>query len=105
MGLEINLTPADIEELVKRTILESGFGKAVEDSIRAAMNPNHYNNPVKGAIETYVKKVMLELLETQYSTRVRAYCQKVIEETVTDELLEKVTKTAVDKLERLKEDY
>lgn len=96
MGIEINLSAEDIDQLVRDSIMKAGFGKAVEDGVRQVLNG--YNSTVQDALRRYIGQIAAELLETKFSDQVKGLVHKYIEQTVTQEVLDKVTSTAVTKL-------
>ena len=104
MGIEINMTPDDIDTMVKDTIMKSGFGKAVEEGIKRAMQPG-YDNPVEKAMKAYVTEMVGLLLREKYSEQIRAGLIDMLEKSVTAEVMEKVTTAAVEKMVRAAQDY
>ena len=103
MALELNIKPEDIERLVKDSIMQAGFGKAVSDAVTRAMSG--FNNPVDEAIKRYVGQVAADLIREKYAEDVRAAVQRHIEARVTSELIDKMTDEAVQKMQRAAEGY
>lgn len=96
MAIEINMTPEDIERLVKDSIMRSGFGAAVEKGLAEAMRS--YNNPIEAQLKAFVGQVAGELIRDHYGDRIRAAVQAHIEMSVTDEVIESTTSAAVAKM-------
>lgn len=95
--MELNLTAADVEQLVKNTIMLSGFGKAVEDGVRKAL-ASGYDNPIDKEIKIYVGRVAGELIKEKFAAQIKESVAGYIEAKVTKQFLETVTSTAVDKM-------
>lgn len=94
--MELNLTPEDIERLVKDSIMKSGFGKAVEDSIKRAMAPG-YDNPVEKALKIYVHEATLALIRERYSDQVQAAITARLDEELTQEVVKELTSKVVNR--------
>ncbi len=103
MALEFNISPDDIERLVKDSIMQAGFGRAVTDAIGKALTG--YNNPIDEALKRYVGKVAADLIQEKYASEVREAVARHIEARVTKELIDKVTDEAVRKMENAAERY
>lgn len=103
MSISINMEPADIERFVKDSIMQSGFGKAIQEGINKSLAG--YNNPVDEALRRYVGQVASDLIREKYEADVRAAVARVIEEKVTNELIEKTVDAAVSKMQRAAEGY
>lgn len=99
MSLEFNLTPDDIERLVRDSIMKSGFGAAVEKSIKEIMGSS-YRNPVNDALAAYVKRICEDLLETQMGAQIKEHVAAAIEAKVTKDFLDKVVGATLDKMMR-----
>lgn len=98
MGLELNIKPEDIERLVKDSIMQAGFGKAVTEAINKALSG--YNNPVDEEIKRYVGQVAADLIREKYADEVRAAVTRHIEAKVTSELIDKMTDETVQRMQR-----
>lgn len=94
MGIEINLSPEDIDTLVKDSIMKAGFGKAVEDGVKKAFSQG-YDNPIDKATKAYVFEVCNSLLRERFADKIHAVVTAAIEAQVTAEVIEKITNTAV----------
>lgn len=103
MGLELNIKPEDIERLVKDSIMQAGFGKAVSEAITKACSG--YNNPIDEALKRYVGEVAAALVREKYAGDVRAAVARYIETRVTQELIDKMTDEATKKMQRAAEGY
>lgn len=94
--LELNLTPADIEKLVKESIMQSGFGEAVKTACVKALTG--YNSPVDNEIRKYVAELTAQLLREKFSEQIKAAVTETIEARVTNEVLNRVTEACVRKM-------
>ena len=102
MALEINLSPEDIERLVKDSIMRSGFGAAVEKALRSAMSG--YDNPIEKSLRQYVGSVCDELIRAHYADKIKAAISSHLEKSITTELVEKTTSEAVRRMVKAAED-
>lgn len=96
MAIEINMTPEDIERLVKDSIMRSGFGAAIEKALASALSG--YNNPVEAQLKAFVGQVAGDLIREHYGEKIKAAVQAYIEKSVTDEIIESTTRAAVEKM-------
>lgn len=97
MALEFNISPEDIERLVKDSIMRSGFGKAVEDGVKKAIGGG-YDNPIDKEVKSYVGEVCAQLIREHFAVSIRAAVQAHIEAKVTQELIDTTTRVAVEKM-------
>lgn len=102
MPLELNISPEDIEALVRDSIMRSGFGKAVNEGVQKALSG--YNNPLDEAIKRYVLEVAGTLLREKCGDQVRAALLTAMEKHVTADILDKITEAAIQKMIRAAED-
>jgi hypothetical protein len=102
MAIEINMTPEDIERLVKDSILRSGFGAAIEKAITGAFTG--YNNPIEAKLKEFVGVVAGEMISEHFGDKIREAVKVHIEKMVTDEVVEKTTSAAVQKMVRAAEE-
>jgi hypothetical protein len=101
--MELNITPEDIERIVKDTILKSGFGKVVEDSVKKALGG--YNSPVEEAIKAHVRVVAQELIKEKFDIHIREAVAISMEKMVTIALVEKLSDYSVQKMVTALERY
>lgn len=97
MGLEINLTPDDIDRLVKDSIMKAGFGKAIEEGVKRAIAPG-YDNPIEKAMKAYVIEVADNLLRTKFADQIKEIVTTYINQNVTGEVLEKITNVSLTEM-------
>jgi hypothetical protein len=50
--MEINITPGDVEKMVKDSLVKAGLGKAITEAIQKALTGS-YNNPIDEAIKRF----------------------------------------------------
>ena len=98
--MELNLTPEDIEQLVKNTIMKSGFGAAVEKSVTAALGG--YNSPIDKAIQEYVLNLARNLVHEKLGDQIKPMVVAAIEAKVNEDFLNQVV-TRV--MQNFKADY
>lgn len=96
MGLELNIKPEDVEELVKDSIMKAGFGKVVENAITKALSG--YNNPIDEAVKGYVAIVARQLLEEKFEFQIREAVTMALTERVTKDFINSVVEAATDKM-------
>jgi hypothetical protein len=90
MTLKLNITPEDIDALVKDSIMKSGFGNAVAESVKRALNVGNYNSPIDKEVSSYVSGVVRELLHTEYGSQIREQVSIALKEQMTQEFMEKI---------------
>ncbi len=96
MALEINITPDDVEQLVKDAILKAGLGKAVQDAITKAFSG--YDSPVDKEVKAFVSQIVASVIREKYALVITEAVTRVVQERITVELIEKTTATAMDKI-------
>lgn len=104
MGIEINLTTEDIDQLVKDSIMKAGFGKAIEMGIQRAMAPG-YDNPIDKSVKAYILVVCDQLLREQFSGTITRVVTAAIEVHVTDAVIKQIAQTVVEKVVRDATDF
>jgi hypothetical protein len=97
MAIELNLTPEDIDQLVRDSLMKAGFGKLIESNVQKALQSG-YDNPIDKAMKAYVTEVADELIRTKFTVQIREAVNKLMEQMVTQELLNKVTGAVVKKM-------
>lgn len=101
MAFELNLTPEDVERLVRQTIMQAGFGQAISEAVKKALTG--YNNPVEEGVKRYVAEVVAELLRSAYAEKIRGAVALAIQEKVTDELIDNTVAAATNRMIRAAE--
>lgn len=96
--IEVNITPQDIDNLVKESILKAGLGTSLQKVINESLAVNSYNSPIKKAVEEYVLKVCTELVRDKYADAVKLSVSKAIEAMVTKEIIDEVVDKSVKKM-------
>lgn len=104
MAFEVNITPEDIDSLVKDSILKAGLGNAIQTIINDTLKINNYSSPVKDKITNYVSEVCNEIIREKYAAQIREAVSKHIEESVTTEIINKTVSHAVQKMVRAASD-
>ena len=90
MTLTLNITPEDIDALVKDSIMKSGFGNAVNEAVKSALNVSSYNSPIQKEVTSYVSRVVLQLLQTEYGDAIRDQVSAALKEQMTEEFMDKI---------------
>ena len=94
--LNVDLTPEDIEALVKESIMKCGFGAAVTKAVTAAFTG--YNNPIDEEVKRYVRSVAADLLSERFSAQIKESIAAHLESLVTKEMLDTVVSNCVTKM-------
>ncbi len=102
MALEFNITPEDIEKLVKDSIMKSGFGKTIEEAIKKAFSG--YDNPIDKEIKNYVGQMCSQIIREKFAPAIKEAVSKEIEARVTQEIIDKTVSEAVKRMERAAEE-
>jgi hypothetical protein len=101
--MQFNLTPEDIDSLVRDSIMKNGFGNAVTTAITKVLNTG-YNNPIDEQIKILVGRITADLINEKFKDQIKVLVADQIEKQVTQDLLEKVTyettKKMVDSVDR-----
>lgn len=101
--MQINLTPDDVDTLVKDTILKAGIGKVITDAVARTLGAS-YNNPIDDALKRYIGTVVGQLLETDFKVQVDAAVRAAIEERLTAPIMQKMSEAAIQKIVKAAED-
>lgn len=96
MGLELNITPEDVDALVRDALMKSAFGKTITESVNKALGG--YNSPVEGAVRRHVATVAGQLLTEKFGDKIRESIAAAIEAKVTKEFIDKVVESATEKM-------
>lgn len=94
--MNINITPEDVDALVKDALLKAGIGKAITEAVAKTLSG--YNNPIDENLKRYVGEVAGELIREKFSAQIKVAVAAQIEAKVTHELIETVTCAATDKM-------
>lgn len=101
--LQLNLTPEDIDTLVKDSILKSGIGKAIEGAVTKALTG--YNSPVDEAVKDAVRLILNRMLQEEpWASKIKAAVTAALEARVTAESLEKIASDTATRIERAVQD-
>ena len=96
MSIELNLTPSDIDKLVKESIMLSGFGEAVK---KACVNTlTGYNSPIESEVRKYIAELTAQLLREKFSVQIKEAISGTIEAAVTQEIINKITEASVKQM-------
>ena len=96
-GLEINLTAADVEAMVKDAILKTAFGSIIEKKLNDVLQDG-YNNPLDTAVKEFVLQLAVGLLKEKLHDRLKVLVAEEIERRMTDDILKAFLQKTVDRL-------
>jgi hypothetical protein len=96
MGIELNLNPDDVDQLVKETIMKSAFGTLIIDSVKKALNSSSYNNPIDTEMNRAVQNMAREVIEKELGGKIREMVKVRVLEKLTDEVIGRVTDKSID---------
>ena len=94
--MEINIQPKDVDRMVKDSILKSMVGAAINESVSKCFGG--YDSPIEREVKKYVGEIVSQLLREKFSAQIKKLVEGFIKERVTNELLQKVTDTCVDRM-------
>jgi len=96
--MPIQLTPEDVNNMVKDTLLKAGLGDLISKAINKVMSSSSFDNPVDKAVEQYVRSVALEAVRVRFLDEIKAEVVKAIEDKVTPEVIKRAVDKWVDHL-------
>jgi hypothetical protein len=96
MGIELNITAADAEQLVKDTLLKDGLGRVISDAVSKSLSG--YDSPIDRAIKVYVAEVASKLVREKFADQIKDAVIAVIESKVTQEVINDCAAKAVEKM-------
>lgn len=92
--MEINITPENIDALVKEAILKSAFGSTVAENLEKCFTG--YDNPFKRVMEQTVMEITRKVLKEQFGGHIETIVKVKIEAILTDEVIEKLAENVTD---------
>lgn len=96
--MNINITPEDVDSLVREALMKASFGKAVSEAITKSMSG--YDSPVDKAVKAHVTTVAEALVREKFDAQIKEAVAAKIEAMVTTELIDKAVSTTMDKMVR-----
>jgi len=96
--MNLNLSPEDVDKIVKQAILNAGVTKAITDAVVKCLQA--YNSPVEAAVKDYVSSLTQEIIRENHSEEVKAAVVAAVAERLTKEFIGKVTDETLDKMVR-----
>lgn len=100
--MNIEITPDDVEKLVKDQLVKAGLGKAISEAV--ARNFSGYDNPVDKEIKKYVGEVVSSLIREKYAEQIKVAIATVVEERVTQSMIDETVDTAMSRIEKAAND-
>ena len=101
MAIELNITPEDIDALVRDSIMKAGFGKVINEAIGKIFTG--YNSPIEERLRTYIAEISGQLLRDKFSAQIKAAVAAAIEEKITPQMINTVVAAATEKMARAAE--
>lgn len=101
--MDIQITPDDVQTMVKDAILKAGIGKLISEKVNETLRSN-YSNPIDHAVKAFVSELAVSLIRDKYAASITEMVRVEIEARITKEMLQKFIETAVQKLERAARD-
>ncbi len=102
MAFEVNITPEDIDSLVKDAILKAGIGNAIQKVLSESLTG--YNSPVTEQVKRYVGELCSDIIRVKYQDQIKAAVAKAVEERITPEIINTTVDKAMEKIVRAAED-
>lgn len=98
MAIEINITPEDINVMLRDAVVKSSIGKLIDDTVKAALSSNRYDNPIEQPIKTMVSEVTRQILAVSYKDRLVTAITAQLATRLTDEWINKKAVYFADQL-------
>lgn len=86
MAIELNITPEDIDQIVKTSLIEAGLGKAISNAVADSLSG--YDNPIKNATRYYVGRLAEKMIEELYGEQLRSAVKEKLAEYFTSETID-----------------
>lgn len=102
--LQINITPEQIDQLVRDKIMEAAIGKNITAVIAKVLGSSSYNNPVEDAVKGVITAIVRDLLEKEYRPKLEEAVRAEIDKRVTADVVSKYADAAIAKIVRAAED-
>ena len=96
--MNIEITDADIEQMVKTTMLKAGLGRVITETATKVLADHH--GPIYQAVKDYVLAIAGKLLRQNYADQVEAIVKAEIEKRITAEMMASITGAVIEKMER-----
>jgi len=100
--MEINVTPEDVDALVKNALLKASIGKAVSAAVNKMFTA--YNNPIDEHLRQFVGEVARDLIREKFSQQIKEAVACHVEAKVTQELVLGVVDRSINKMVRAAEE-
>lgn len=103
--VKLKIDPEMVNQTITAAILASGIGervKAAAEEFLAKPDRRHYD-PVASAVQAEMKEMLTKMVhEEPYRTQVREAIRKVLEEALTDKLVQEVANTFMEKVRKVR---
>ncbi len=103
MSFQLNITPEDIESLVKDSLVKAGLGKTIQDATAKALSG--YDSPIDKAVRQYIGDIASDLIREKYADQVRDAVSRHIEALITQDLIDKTVDVAINKMVKAVDSY
>lgn len=94
--MNINVTPEDVDQMVKHALLEAGIGKAITLAIHKALTG--CNSPVEAELSKYISEVTRELIREKFQAEVRSSLQASVEKNITKDVIDSAVNASMEKV-------
>lgn len=98
MGIEVTITPDDIDALVRDAIMKSSLGKLIDDTIKSVTKSGSYNNPIEDAIKRFYADQTTRILNEVMRDRIVESIRATLSEKLTDDWIKEKAETLAYKL-------
>lgn len=104
MAIELNISAEDIDQLVRDSIMKSGFGAAVQKAVVDSLNG--YNSPITKSVQAHLLVVCERLLKERFSSTIEESVSAALSRMITREMLDNIVeKTVSEMMKAAKERY
>lgn len=94
--MELQITPEDVESMVKDAVLKAGMGTLIASKVNDALKS--YNSPVDAAVKDFVAQVAVKLVREKFSETITSLVNAEVEARVTKDIMQSIVSAAVEKM-------
>ncbi len=94
--MKLEITPENIDSLVKDAVLKSAFGQTIEKAVNSALTG--YDNPVEKQMKIFVGQLCYEVIREKFSDKIRSLVTEAVEKSLTDVAMQSVTEKIVEQM-------
>lgn len=95
--MEINITPEQINEMIREAVMNSSIGAVIKDQVKSAVDglSSHYNNPIEEAAKKEILHIIVEIMR---SPEMHEKIKSLVINSMTDEFISQITNSAFREL-------